>query len=60
MWGAWVLALPPVPHVSGCDRSEPYGETCAACRLQEIEAWDRWYALFRWVPNWRYSGWGRG
>jgi hypothetical protein len=52
------------PHKAGCDGTEEYGP-CAGCRwvretLLEIDSWNRWMDLFRWVPNWRYSGWGRG
>lgn len=63
MHGPWILALPPGPaHIAGCDRSEPYGETCAACRLLEIDAWNHWVALFQCVPAavWWPQGMGQG
>lgn len=52
------------PHEAGCDGTEALG-SCAGCRwtremLLDIDAWNRWMALFRWIPNWRYSGWGQG
>jgi len=52
------------PHLDGCDGTEQYGP-CAACQWAreitfQIDAWNRWMALFRHVPNWQHSGWGRG
>lgn len=59
----WVDRLPPPPpHLADCDRTEPFGAVCAACRLLEIEAWNRWVALFTNVPVyiWCPQGMGRG
>lgn len=58
--GPWGVAIA-LPHRTGCDETGA-NDACAACRLIEIEAWNRWLALFTRVPAdiWRPQGMGHG
>lgn len=54
----------PPAHSEGCDGTEILGR-CAGCTwlreyLLDIEAWNRFVALFKNVPRWWWSGCGWG